>query len=346
MFLLTFILTFGRSVAKINYLEISSQIIFQPSFVKLGRFRSIKDLTVWCVLGSCQPENYDTGLGMSAQQGWLKSYFSWSSHLSFSLHTHSCKLSITEVEFVKTTYIIASWLNIAKPLWLRLNCSYCASLHRGGSSPSHPCGGAVELCLLQVSDALVDSALHLKFKLNIEHWGKWEEWNGKMTKMKRRREGEKTIIFIQFLSFFLCKNWHKTLAGEIIAQKWFVSVMDGCFGTFLSRLRTRCDVIKWLKCQRCRVKGLMLWPWAMQPVSLSWSCPAASQLRPHRASLPGDKAVSVPPKSPLGHATWLVGSSMESFSFCEFSSLSINKLARDNRRTHSKTHGKSDFVIV
>lgn len=41
------------------------------------------------------------------------------------LHTHSCQLSITG-EYVMTTYRIASWLNIAKPLWLWLNCARCA----------------------------------------------------------------------------------------------------------------------------------------------------------------------------------------------------------------------------
>lgn len=133
------------------------------------------------------------------------------------LHTHSCQLSITGEGDgggdTMTTYRMAPWLNIAKPLWLLQNRTSLANrrlvsfpcLATGGrvTFPSPPRGGAVELCLLQVWRTLVDSALHWRFKLNIKHWGKWEERSRTTTgveELERRRDSihEMSTFFIKF----------------------------------------------------------------------------------------------------------------------------------------------------
>lgn len=187
------------------------------------------------------------------------------SPLSSSFHKHSCQLSITGGrtgrigEYVMTTYIMASWQDIAKPLWLWLNCACCAlhllskqeaclfsmSGHGGGTSASHPCGGAVELCLLQVWHTPVDSALHWSFILNIKHRAKWEEGNGRMTEMEGWREGERERErFYSWNVYFLCKIWHNTVGRWFIAHEGgSISAKDEYFGAWRPFTNNPCCII-------------------------------------------------------------------------------------------------------
>lgn len=114
--------------------------------------------------GLCQPKpSLQQPQYLSAQQGCL-----YSNHTSdtpsplrsvlFPPHA-SCRSQEEKGggigEYIMTTYRMASWLNIAKPLWLRLNCACCAlhllskqeaclsSIpgHRGGDIPVSPMWG-------------------------------------------------------------------------------------------------------------------------------------------------------------------------------------------------------------